>query len=167
MSAPFYTPGGSSTAELLARLAVAQASFEGRWSLRALWRVDAELCARLVEQRLLWHEARVVGEDAEIERQGEALCRGWLAAVERMEGADEPEDAYAFGQHGGVTVAIGANASAELRGMHKARVVWLTPDQVAQMWVGLQTLATVRELWPDSEVVRVVERYPDEPVKED
>jgi hypothetical protein len=153
--------------ELLARLAFAQASYEGRGSLRGLRRVDAELHARLVEQRQLWHEARITGDEAEIERQGEALCRGWLAAVECMEGVDEPEDAYALGQHGGITVAIGAKANAEIRAMHDQRIVWLTPDQVAQMWVGLQNLAMVKELWPDVEVVRVVERYPDEPAKED
>ena len=154
-------------AELLARLAVAEASYVGRWSLRALRRVDQELYARLVEQRQLWHEARIVGDEAEVERQGEALCRGWLAAVLCMEGADEPEDAYATGQHGGVMVAVGAQASAEIRAMHDQRIVWLTPDQVAQMWAGLQTLATVKELWPDAEVVRVVDKYPDEPAKED
>jgi hypothetical protein len=154
-------------ADLLARLSVAQASYEGRWSLRALLRVDAELYARLIEQRQFWHEARITGDEAEIGRQGEAMCRGWLVAVERMEGANEPEDAYALGQHGGVTVAIGAKASAEVRAMHDQRIVWLTPDQVAQMWVGLQNLATVKELWPDVEVVRVVEKYPDEPARED
>jgi hypothetical protein len=157
----------SLAAKLMARLSVAQASYLGRWSLEALRRVDAELHARVVEQRDLAAEAFVVGEDEEFLAHGEAMCRGWLAAVERMEAAAAPQDAYMLGQHGGTIVAIGPSAMGELSGMYDARLVWLTPDQVAQMWVGLQTLATIKELWPDAELVRVVERYPDEPAKED
>lgn len=35
------------------------------------------------------------------------------------------------------------------------------------MFAGLQGVAQVKALWPDSEVVRVVERYPDQPAQED
>jgi hypothetical protein len=71
----------------MARLSVAQASYLGRWSLEALRRVDAELHDRVVEQRDLAAEAFVTGEDEEFLQHGEAMCRGWLAAVECMEAA--------------------------------------------------------------------------------
>jgi hypothetical protein len=66
-------------------------------------------------------------------------------------------------------VAIGnqRSASARVRELHGDRVVWLTPDEVAAMFVGLQSVATVKSLWPGSEIARVVERYPDEPAQHD
>lgn len=135
--------------------------------MHALRRVDAELHARLVEQCQLWHEAQIVGDEAEVERQGEAMCRGWVAAVARMEREGEPDDAYILGQHGNLLVAIGERKAAHEVVRDGRQAVWLTPDAVAKMAAGLQTLGTLRELWPDVEVVRVVERYPDEPAKED
>ena len=157
----------SALSALVARLSIAQASFDTRWSMDALQRVDAELHGRLVEQRQLWHEAQIVGDEVEMERQGEALCRGWVWAIERMERAGEPDDAYMLGQHGNLLVAIGERKAAHSVVRDGRQAVWLTPDAVAKMAAGLQTLATLRELWPDAELVRVVERYSDEPAKED
>lgn len=153
--------------DLLGRLSVAQASFETRWSMHALRRVDAELHDRLVEQCQLWHEAQIVGDEVEMERQGEALCRGWVWAIERMEREGEPDDAYMLGQHGSFLVAIGERKAAHGVVRDGRQAVWLTPDAVAKMAAGLQTLATLREFWPDAELIRVVEKYPDEPAQED
>lgn len=157
----------SVVASLVARLSTAQASFETRWSMGALQRVDADLHARLVEQRQLWHEAQIVGDEGEMERQGEALCRGWIWAIERMEREGEPDDAYMLGQHGSLLVAIGERKAAHAIVRDGRQAVWLTPDAVAKMAAGLQTLATLRELWPDVELVRVVERHPDEPAQDE
>jgi hypothetical protein len=154
-------------AEMVARLSIAQASFETRWSMGALRLVDVDLHARLVEQCELWHEAQIVGDEAEVERQGEALCRGWVAAVGRMEREDEPHNAYMLGQHGGVLVAIGERQAAHAVERDGRQAVWLTPDAVAKMVAGLQTLGTLRELWPDVELIRVVEKYSGEPAKGD
>jgi hypothetical protein len=154
-------------ASLVARLSIAQTSFETRWSMDALQRVDADLHARLVEQRELWHEAQIVGDEVEMERQGEALCRGWVWAIERMERKGEPHDAYMLGQHGHVLVAIGERLAAHKVVRDGRQAAWLTPDAVAKMVAGIQTLGTLRELWPDVEIIRVTDRYPDEPAKED
>jgi hypothetical protein len=87
-----------------------------------------------------------------------------------MEKAKEPDDSYILGQDAksGMMVAIGnqRSASARVRELHGDRVVWLTPDEVAAMFVGLQSVATVKSLWPGAEIQRV-ERYPDEPAQGD
>jgi hypothetical protein len=146
----------------------AAAAFESRWTMRALKRVDADLCQAIDEQRALFHEAILTGEDDQIKEHGEAMCRGWQAAVVRMEQAGEPDDSYVLGSSGGVMVAIGSqrSASARVRELHGDRVVWLTPDEIAAMFVGMQTVATVKALWPGAEIV-CVDRYPDEPARED
>jgi hypothetical protein len=154
--------------DLMARESVAAAAYERRWTMRTLQRVEPGLHDRLMQQRAQWHEALICGDEEEAERQGEAMCRGWVAAVSRMEAEGAPDDAYLLGQHGGMVVAVGARpASGRVAEAHGQAVVWLTPDEVAAMVAGLQGLAAVKELWPDSEVVRVLERYPDEPAKED
>jgi hypothetical protein len=154
--------------QMRARTSEAAVAFESRWTMRALKRVDNDLYEAVEEQRQLFHEAILKGEDEEIKEHGEAMCRGWAAAITRMEEANELDDAYMLGQSHGTTVAIGAqrSASARVRELHGDRVVWLTPDEVAAMFAGLQDVAKVKALWPGAEIVRV-ERYPDEPAQED
>lgn len=154
--------------QMIRRESAAAAAFESRWTMRALRRVDAELCQAVDEQRQLFHEAILTGEDEQIREHGEAMCRGWSAVVVRMEQAGEPDDAYLLGQHGGTMVAIGAqrSANARVRELHGERVVWLTPDEVAAMFAGMQSVAKVKALWPGAEITRV-ERYADEPAQED
>lgn len=165
-------PRRSLAEQMLASESAAAAVFESRWTMRALRRVDAELCQAVDEQRQLFHEAILTGEDDQIREHGEAMCRGWAAAVRRMEAAAEPDDAYLLGQSGGMTVAIAAqrSAGARVRELHGTRVVFLTPDEVAAMFAGLQDIATVKALWPGAEIVcagKHIERYPDEPAQED
>jgi hypothetical protein len=149
-------------------VSLSAAAFESRWTMRTLKRVDAELCQAVDEQRQLYHEARLIGNEQQIKEHGEAMCRGWSAAVKRMEQEQEPDDSYILGQSGGITVAIGVqqSASARVRELHGDRTIWLTPDEVASMFVGLQDIAKVKALWPGAEIVRV-ERYPDDPAQED
>lgn len=111
--------GGGSLATLVARESIAATAFLRRWSLGTLRRVDPELSQRLLEQQSLWHEARVTGTDAEIVRQGEAMCRGWLAAVDCLEAASEPDEPR-----------------------HSVR---LTADQAAQLRAGLRQALEVLE----------------------
>jgi len=161
-------PDQSLVEQMIGRESAAAAVFESRWTMRALKRVDAGLHQALDEQRSLFHEAILTGEDDQIREHGDAMCRGWQAAVVRMEQAQEPDDSYVLGMSGGVTVAIGSqrSASARVRELHGDRVVWLTPDEIAAMFAGMQTVATVKALWPGAEITRV-ERYPDEPAQED
>jgi hypothetical protein len=48
--------------QFMALVGSAAASFEARWSLRALQWMDPELHALLVEQQLLYHETLITGE---------------------------------------------------------------------------------------------------------
>lgn len=169
---------------------VAAAAFESRWTLRALRRVDGELCEAIEDQLSLFHEALVTASDeALIVEHGEAMCRGWSAAVRRMESAAEPDDAYLLGicVKTGLKVAISDQraASARVREVHGERAIFMTPDEAAAMVAGLQGIAAVKALWPNSEVIEVrgkgalavppeaggppglVELYPDEPAQED
>jgi hypothetical protein len=104
----YHSPGHGSLGTLVARESIAAAAFLRRWSLGTLRRVDPELSQRLLEQQSLWHEARVTGTDEETVRQGEAMCRGWLAAVERLEAAGEPDEP----RH---TVRLTVDQAAQLR----------------------------------------------------
>lgn len=151
----------------------AAALYESRWTVRALRRVDAELCDAIEDQLSMFHESLFRGTDKEITNHGEAMCRGWAAAIARMEHEQEPDDAYMLGQDGGTIVAISdqRSANARVRDLHGDRVMFITPDEVAAMVVGLQDIAKVKALWPGAEIINAgpkrIERYPDEPAQED
>jgi len=146
----------------------AEAAFTDRWLLRSLRLVNRALYDALEEQRSFFRQAEFVGEPEDIRVQGEALCRGWQEAVKAMEEAEAPHDAYLLGEHRALTVAIGELPAGDrrIRDIDGRRVVWLTPDEVARLWSGLQSLATVRELWPGSQVIRH-DRHWDQPAQED
>jgi hypothetical protein len=146
--------------------------YESRWTLTALRRVDPDLYEAVEDQRGMFHEAVLTGEDDKtIEQQGEAMCRGWLAAIARMEQSGAVEDAIMLGHdfNTGIVVAIGNQKAAMARviEMHGTNAVFLTPDEVAAMFAGLQGVAKVKALWPGAEITKVINRYPDEPAQED
>jgi len=141
--------------------------YESRWTLTALRRVDPDLHEAVEDQRGMFHQAVLTGEDDEaIKEQGEAMCRGWQAAIAKMEQSSAPEDAIMLGQDfkTGTIVAIGNQKAAMGRviELHGTNAVFLTPDEVAAMFAGLQGVAQVKALWPGAEITRVIERYPDE-----
>lgn len=145
--------------------------FESRWTLRALQRVDADLHQLLVEQQGLYHEALVTSDMRNVEEQAAAMCRGWAAATRRMEQSGAEDDAYLMGLHGatGTKVAIGSakHAIDRVRQIHGEDVIWLTPDEVAAMVGGLESIKgvhAVKNLWPGAEVIRL---YRDEPAQDD
>src|SRR4030095_17234716 len=109
----------------------------------------------LLEQRSFWLQAQITGDAQEVIEQGEAMIRGWQAAVARMVAVGARDDAYMLGQYGSMTVAVGAarNGHTRVCELGGQRVVWLTPDEVAQLYAGLQMIGTVQELWPDAKVV--------------
>lgn len=153
----------------------AASAFESRWTMRALKRVDADLYEAIDDQLSMFHEALLKGEDSEIREHGEAMCRGWVAAVSKMEQLNEPDDAVMLGQDSktGMVVAIGNQKAAtqRVRELHGERVVFLTPDEVASMFAGMQIVAKVKALWPGAEIEEVrskyIERYSDEPAQEE
>jgi hypothetical protein len=60
------------------------AAFRKIWTLFALHTVDADLYDLLREQYRLFNDALFVGDYEEIQEQGEAMCRGWAIAIQRM-----------------------------------------------------------------------------------
>jgi ABC-type uncharacterized transport system ATPase subunit len=156
--------------EAMRRISEAAASFEGRWTMRALARVDADLATALQDQIDLFNEALITSAMDDVREQGEALIRGYVVCTQAMQDAQEPDDAYLMGKDPdtGLTVAIGQNrhAIARVREAHGEKVVWMNPDEVAAMVAGLQSVARVKELFPGAEIERI-DRYPNEPAKGD
>ena len=150
------------------RVSEAAVPFETRWTMRALQRVDPELHDRFADQQGLYHDALITGDAVEVEEQSAAMCRGWVAVTRAMEAAAVPDDAYVLGFHSatGTRVAIGdqKQAIARVRQMHGDQVVWITPDEVAALIAGLETLKAAKALWPDAEVIQL---YPKEPAQGD
>lgn len=156
---------------MLARVGEAAALYESRWTLRALKRVDPGLYEAVEDQQSLFHEAVITGEDADIIEHGEAMVRGWQAAVRRMEQDNIQEDAalVGFDPATGMKVVISAQRAVEgrARDLYGDAAVFLTPDEIAAMFAGLQNIAKVKSLWPGAEVVgmnsRLIDRFADEP----
>lgn len=144
----------------------AASGFESRWTWLALRRVDDDLGRRLFEQRGLFDEACVVGDASEIEEQGAALCRGYVAAIQRLVASDAPDDAYQLGSDPltGMKVAIGVQQAARdrVRELHGSEVIWITPDEVAVLMSSVESfkaLKAVKQVFPGCEVIR---RYAEE-----
>ncbi|HEX2554223.1 MAG TPA: hypothetical protein VHL98_11005 [Microvirga sp.] len=145
--------------KLVQEITEAATTFESRWTMSALKRVDPDLAHRLNEQLDLWHRASVEGDEDDIEIQGAALVRGYRKAAECMEASGAGDDAYFVGRCSktGVVLAIGhQKAAAERAG--ETGAVWISPDEVAELLggvEGLRALLAVKRAWPGSEVVRV------------
>jgi hypothetical protein len=153
--------------------AVAEAAlpFEARWTLAALRRVDRDLHRRLLDQRVLFDQALVTGTAQDIEVHGAALCRGYAIAIQALERAAEPDNAYVLGQdmRSGFRVAIGQQKAAaqRVREVHGDKVMWVTPDEVAAIVANLESfkpIALIKRLFPGAEILDV---RPGEPAKGD
>jgi hypothetical protein len=153
--------------------AVAEAAlpFESRWTLAALKRTDSDIHRRLFDQRGLFDKALVIGTVEEIELHGAALCRGYAVAIQTLERAGEPDDAYMLGQDSRTSfrVAIGQQkaAVARVRELHGDTVIWITPDEVAAILANIEAfkpIATIKRLFPGAEVLDI---RPGDPAKED
>ena len=156
------SPPAVDIAAVMRRVSEAAAPFESRWTLRALQRFDTDLHDRLVDQQQLYHQALIMGGANDVEEQSAAMCRGWAAVTRVMEAGAIPDDAYLLGDHAGTRVAIGeqTHAIARVRDLYGARVIWITPDEVAALVAGLEAFKTAKALWPDAETIRL---YPGEP----
>lgn len=146
-------------------------AFESRWLMCSLKRVDPGLYDAIVDQRSMFNAAVWSGKKNDIAEHGAAMCRGWAAALARMDKDNIPDDAYLLGEDiaTGSKVAIGRRPSpgARVKELLDSNIVWLTPDEVAAMFAGLQGVAQVKALWPGAEITRAIDRYPDEPAQED
>jgi hypothetical protein len=144
--------------------AVAEAAlpFEARWTLAALKRDDADIYQRLQDQRSLFDHALVAGTAEDIQLHGAALCRGYAKAIQVLEVAAEPDDAYMRGQdmRSGFRVAICQHKAAaqRVRELYGETVVWITPDEVAAIVANLDAfkpLAMIKRLFPGAEILDV------------
>jgi hypothetical protein len=153
--------------------AVAEAAlpFEARWTLAALRRVDHDLHRRLLDQRDFFDQALVISTAQDIEVHGAALCRGYAIAIQALERAAEPDNAYMLGQdvRSGFRVAIGQQKAAaqRVRDVHGDKVVWVTPDEVATIVAnleGFKSIALIKRLFPGAEILDV---HPSKPAKGD
>lgn len=133
------------------------ATFESRWTLGALLRAAPELHEALADQLGMFHESLVTGSDEDIIKHGDAMCRGWAAAIVAMEKSGIADDAYHIGQFGQTTVAIGRMQKAPewLREQYGDDVTWLTPREVAAMYMQIESVKRVKELWPGAEIVDI------------
>jgi hypothetical protein len=160
----------TSTTELVRNIShnISQAALdlEARWTYSALRRVSPDIALRLHDQRNLFAEACVNGTRREIVKQGEALCRGYAAAVRALEQSGETDDGYMLGTDlvTGTKIAIGFQRAAlpRIREIHGEAVIWVTPDECARMLAGLESfksIGAVKRLFPGAEIL---DRYPDE-----
>lgn len=152
---------------MLARVADAAAAYQSRWTLRALRALDADLCAAVEEQRGLFHEACVCGELAEVQKHGEAMCRGWAAARAVAISAKIEEDAYIYGfcASTGMKVAISVEMGAASAVLRQDGVFVLSSDEVASLFSAMQFVSKVKSLWPGAEALAAADRYLDEPAR--
>lgn len=153
----------------MAEVSTAALAFESRWTMLALKRVDPDIARRLHEQRGLLDQALIMGDADQIEEQGSAMCRGYVAAVRALEAAGAPDDAYMLGAdaQSGMRVAIGEQRAAaqRVREIHGEGVIWITPDEVAKLMGSVEAfkfVGAVKKFFPGAEVI---DRYPDEPAK--
>jgi hypothetical protein len=112
--------------------------------------------------RSLLDQALVTGTPEEIELHGAALCRGYAKAIQVLEVAAEPDDAYMLGQdmRSGFRVAIGRRKAVaqRVREVHGETVVWITPDEVATIVANLEAIrpiAAIKRLFPGAEMLDV------------
>ena len=152
-------------------VAEAVSPFESRWTWAALKRVDAGIHRRLFDQRGLFDQVLITGTADEIELHGAALCRGYAIAIQTLERAAEPDDAYLLGQdtRSGFFIAIGRQKAAAQRvhELHGNSVIFVTPDEVATTIASIDAfkpINAIKRLFPGAEVLDV---RPHEPAKED
>ncbi len=151
-------------------VADAAAPFERRWMLAALKRADAGIYRRLSDQRALFDRMLVTGSAEEIEVHGASLCRGYAIAIQTLERAAEPDNAYLLGQdmRTGLRIAIGVQKATAMRvrELH-GDIVWITPDEVAAIVANadaFKPIAAIKRLFPGAEMLDV---HAGEPAKED
>src|SRR6187402_1522734 len=134
----------------LQRISEAAQAFEMRWTMLTLQRVDADLAARLADQRNLWVEAVIRGARIDVDRQGAAMVRGYVAAAAALEAADVPDEAYQVGRdpRSGIVVAIGAQKAAgeRAREAYGDKVIHITPDEIAALFGQIEALRTIGEV---------------------
>lgn len=136
------------------------ALYEARWTMNALMREAPDLHEALEDQIGMFQEALEQQDDAEIIAQGEATCRGWQAAITRMEKSDIANDALHIGQFGECVVAVGRAQKCPkwLREEYGDDLVYLTPRECAALYAKLEMVNEVKKEWPGAEIIDIREK---------
>lgn len=147
---------------LLGEVAQAAALLEGRWTMGALARVDAELAQRMAGQLADYHEAQITGSMADLKTHVRGTVAGYKKCARVMEASGFLDDAYTIGldTSTGMRIAIGDRkaSAARVAELYGGNITWLTPDEVARLWssiAGLRRIDAIKELWPGAEVVNI------------
>jgi hypothetical protein len=139
------------------RVMTAALAFEACWTRNALRRVAPELADRLDQQSRLYKEAVEDGTAEQIEMHGGGMCRGYAVCAAALQAAGMDDDAYLIGVSDGATVAIGDARAAVDRVKEKFgnAVVFITPDEVAEMVAKLPAVGDVKRAFPGAEIVEI------------
>lgn len=141
-------------------------SFEGRWTMKTLRRINPGLHEAMSEQLALWGEACVCGTVKDVAEHGGATVRGYQALTKAMLASGEADDAYVVGfdARTGLYVAIGEQKAcgARVREVHGERAIFLSPDEVAGLVASVNGLAMLKQIFPGAEII---DRHPDQPAK--
>lgn len=147
---------------LLGEVSQAAALLEGRWTMGALARVDAELAQRMTDQLADYHEAQITGSMADLKTHVRGTVAGYKKCARVMEASGFLDDAYTIGldTSTGMRIAIGDRkaSAARVAELYGGNITWLTPDEVARLWSsiqGLRRIDAVKGLWPGAEMVEI------------
>jgi hypothetical protein len=153
----------ATVAKALGMVGDAERAFTSRWNVSTLRRIDPGLHDRLQEQRDLFNQAIFNGTGPDVDEQAAATVRGWRAACQRMEQPLQPDDAYLVGHNLDTftRVVIGHHKGSAARQQFQDghTVIFITPDEVAAMFGAMSTLRTVKELFPDSEILNLQDAH--------
>jgi hypothetical protein len=147
------------------RVAQAALTFEGRWTMLALRRLDPVLADRLGEQVGRFHRVCVVGQPGAIARHGEATVKGYAEAGQRLEQAEVPDDAYQIGRcpRTGTMIVVGERKAVleRAQALYGPNVIHFTADELATLVGSVQALkdiAAIKLKWPGADVTGAKEK---------
>ena len=143
---------------VIQQVETARDRFECRFTLARLKAIDKELHDALTEQDDEFTTMVVTNADGGLVEFGEGTVRGWDLATRTMVEANEPDGAYQIGLCGktGTAVVVSDHKTCPptVREQYP-RAVHVTPDEVAILVGGLETVAAVKRLFDKSSVVAV------------
>lgn len=145
--------------------------FLSRWTLASLARIDRALYDALIDQRNMLDELRVTGTDADRRAHEASMARGWQRAIQVMESAREPDNAYVVGRcpKTGFLIAISEQrpSAKRVRELHGEGIIWTSPDEIASIFASIENfkpIAAIKRMFPGAEVLDV---RPHDPAKSD
>lgn len=141
-------------------------TFEARWSMLSLQRINPDLASALQAERDAFDQATLVGSSEDIESLGASVCRGFATALHAMELAGAADTAYLLGADPvtGFRLAIGMSKGSALRVLERCgpEYRFYTPDELAAIpgarIVGgdrqVDFITSVKKLFPAAELTR-------------